>query len=100
MRNTPVFQQATTDFATELQHLLLRKVCDKLTDMHSDLGAVHAQVGELNVFTIPLHTHYVIQTAMILVDSIVVSEYTAGEATGTVFIFNEDDLAKLDEFDV
>ena len=76
MRNTPVFQQATTDYATELQHLL-RKVCDKLTDMHSDLGAVHTQVGELNVFTIPLHTHYVIQTAMILVDSIVVSEYTA-----------------------
>ena len=68
--------------------------------MHSDLGAVHTQVGELNVFTIPLHTHYVIQTAMILVDSIVVSEYTAGEATGTVFIFSEDDLAKLDEFDV
>lgn len=99
MRNTPVFQQATTDYATELQHLL-RKVCDKLTDMHSDLGAVHTQVGELNVFTIPLHTHYVIQTAMPLVDSIVVSEYTAGEATGTVFIFNEDDLAKLDEFDV
>ena len=99
MRNTPVFKQATTDYATELQHLL-RKVCDKLTDMHSDLGAVHTQVGELNVFTIPMHTHYVIQTAMILVDSIVVSEYTAGEATGTVFIFNEDDLAKLDEFDV
>ena len=94
MRNTPVFQHAT-----ELQHLL-RKVCGKLTDMHSDLGAVHTQVGALNVFTIPLHTHYVVQTAMILSDSIVVSEYTAGEATGTVFIFNEDDLAKLDEFDV
>lgn len=99
MRNTPVFQQATTNYATELQHLL-RKVCDKLTDMHSDLGVVHTQASELNVFTIPLHTHYVIQTAMPLVDSIVVSEYTAGEATGTVFIFNEEDLSKLDEFDV
>ena len=99
MRNTPVFQQATTDYASELQHLL-RKVCDKLTDMHSDLGVVHTQASELNVFTIPLYTHYVIQTAMPLVDSIVVSEYTAGEATGTVFIFNEEDLSKLDEFDV
>ena len=99
MRNTPVFQQATADYASELQHLL-RKVCDKLTDMHSDLGVVCTQASELNVFTIPLHTHYVIQTAMPLVDSIVVSEYTAGEATGTVFIFNEEDLSKLDEFEV
>lgn len=99
MRNTPVFQQATTDYATELQHLL-RKVCDKLTDMHSDLGAAHTQIGEMNVFTIPLHTHYVIQTVMPLADSIVVSEYTAGEGTGTVFILNEDDMVKLEEFDV
>lgn len=99
MRNTPVFKQATTDYATELQELLA-KVCDKLTDMHADLGAVHTQINELNVFTIPLYTHYVIQTAMPLVDSVVVSEYTAGEATGTVFIFNENELDKLDEFDV
>ena len=99
MRNTPVFKKPTTDYATELQHLL-RKVCDKLTDMHSDLDAVNTQIGELSIFTIPLHTHYVIQSVIPMSDSIAVSEYTAGEATGTVFIFNEDDLSKLDEFHV
>ena len=97
MHNTLVFQQATGNYATELQHLL-RKVCDKLTDMHSDLGGVHTQIGELNVFTIPFLTHYVIQTVMLWENSIMVSEYTAGEATGTVFIFDEKGLAQLDEF--
>lgn len=99
MRNTPVFKQPTTDYATELQHLL-RKVCDKLTDMHSDLGAVNTQLGEINIFSIPLRPHYILQSVVPLSDSIAVSEYTAGEATGTVFIFNEDDLSKLDEFHV
>lgn len=99
MHNPPVFQRATTNDASELQHLLL-KVCDKLTDMHSDLGAVNTQLGEINIFSIPLHPHYILQSVVPLSDSIAVSEYTAGEATGTVFIFNEDDLVKLDELAV